>query len=187
MKLTRARLLFLSLFLTIVFFDCCKREEKAERNIVQEIQQTGRLVTAEYTVQKLVKAADNRTWYKIGDRKILMSVEARVRAGIDLQQVRKENITIRDSVIQLRLPPPTVFSVSLPPGRIKVQYQEVDFFRTPFSAEEREALLQQAESQVRRLADSLGILETAKAGAEIFFRRLLQGKGYKETTIEFGK
>jgi hypothetical protein len=187
MNLMDAKTLFLSLFLTFAICYGCKRKEKEQRNIVQEIQQTGMLVTAEYTLQKIVKAADNRTWYKIGERKILMSVEAVVKAGIDLQQIRKEAVSVRDSVIELQLPAPKIFSVSLPPDKITVQYQEVGFLRSQFSAGEREALLQQAERQIRGLADSLGILQTAQVNAATFLRRLLQGRGFKDVQIRFEK
>lgn len=178
---------FLFLFLTTLLFYCCKQKQKEEKSIVQEVQQTGVLVTAEYTLQKMVKASDNRTWYKLGDRKILLSAEAVVKAGVDLQQLKPQNVSVHDSTIQLQLPAPKIFSLSLPPEKIKVQYEAVDFFRTRFSAAEREALLRQAESQIRELADSLGILETAKTNAAAFLQRLLTGKGFRTVKVEFEK
>lgn len=145
------------------------------------------MVTAEYTLQKMVKANDNQTWYKLGDRRILISVEAIVKAGINLQQVKKDDVKIRDSVIQLQLPRPTIFSVSLPPDKIEVKFESVSFFRNQFSAAEREGLLQQAETQVLQLARSLGILETAQTNAVTFLRRLLLQEGFKEVKITFAK
>lgn len=173
--------------LTFVLLFSCSREEKKEHNIVQSIQQSGKLVTAEYTLSKMVKASDNKTWYKIGDRRILISAEAIVKAGVDLQALGQDDVTIRDKVITLRLPAPQVFSVSIPPEKIRVMYQDVSFFRSQFSAAEREDLLRQAERQVRSVADSLGILQTAKKNAELFIRNLLQQGGFQTVTIEFEK
>jgi hypothetical protein len=185
MKLVRRKHIPLFFFLTIVVGYRCAHKEPEEKSILPAIQQTGQLITAEYTLQKMVKASDNKTWYKIGDRSILISVQAIVKAGIDLQRVTKEDVVVHDSTIRLQLPPPTIFSVSLPPDQIKLQYQDVSFFRSQFSAAEREALLRQAESQVRQLADSLGILATAKANATTFLQRLLQGKGFKQVIVEY--
>lgn len=182
--MTAQKTLFL---LTFVLLFSCGREEKKERSIVQAIQQSGKLVTAEYTLSKMVKASDNKTWYKVGDRRILISAEAIVKAGVDLQALGQEDITIRDKVITLRLPPPQVFSVSISPEKIRVLYQDVSFFRSQFSATEREGLLRQAERQVKSVADSLGILETAKKNAELFIRNLLQQGGFQTVTIEFEK
>ncbi|HEV7333682.1 MAG TPA: DUF4230 domain-containing protein [Flavisolibacter sp.] len=173
--------------LTLVMLFSCGRNEKKESVVVQSIQQTGKLVTAEYSLSKMVKASDNKTWYKIGDRRILISAEATVKAGIDLQTLGEDNVDISDEAIRVQLPLPQIFSVSIPPEKIRVLYQDVSFFRSQFSAAEREDLLRQAERQVRTVADSLGILQTAQKNAELFIRNLLQQGGYQTVTIEFKK
>lgn len=187
MKLVDWKYSLLFVVLTIVGMNRCRQKPPPTKNIIPLIQQTGQLVTTEYTLQKIVRAADNQTWYKIGDRRILLSVQAVVKAGVDLERVGKQDVALRDSVLQLVLPPPRIFSVSLPPDKVQVVYQDVSVLRSPFSAAEREALLRQAESQVRRLADSLGILETARQNATTFLRRLLVGNEFKDVIIEFRK
>lgn len=186
-ELMNSKFLHVFIFFVIAFVPACQQKKQERSNIVQSIQETGQLVTAEYTLQKMVKANDNQTWYKLGDRRILISVEAIVKAGINLQQVKKDDVKIRDSVIQLQLPRPTIFSVSLPPDKIEVKFESVSFFRNQFSAAEREGLLQQAETQVLQLARSLGILETAQTNAVTFLRRLLLQEGFKEVKITFAK
>lgn len=183
-KMTAQKTLFL---LTLVILFSCGKEEKAERNIVQAIQQTGKLVTAEYTLSKMVKARDNQTWYKIGDRRILISTEASVKAGVDLQTLSAADVEISEETIRVKLPSAQIFSVSIPPEKIRVLYQDVSFFRSRFTAAERESLLRQAEAQVKSVADSLGILQTAQKNAELFIRNLLQQGDYKTITIEFKK
>jgi len=165
----------------------CGREEKKESNVLQAIRQTGRLIIAEYSLSKMVKASDNKTWYKVGDRRILISVEARVKAGVDLQVVGEEDVSVSGDAITIRLPAPQIFSISLPPDKINVLYQDVSAFRSQFSAAERENLLQQAEKQVRSVADSLGILQTAQKNAALFIRNLLQQGGFETVTIESKK
>lgn len=174
-------------FLTYLLLSSCQNKEAKNNSVVQAIQQTGRLITAEYSVSKMVRADDNKTWYKWGDRRILLSTEAVVTAGVDLQTVTAADISIDQSNISVRLPPPQVFSVSLPPSKIKVLYEDVSAFRSRFSAGEREALLRQAEGQVRRLADSLGILATARTNADVFMRKLLQQAGFENISLRFEK
>jgi hypothetical protein len=175
------------LVLTFILLLGCGPKEQKESVVVQSIQQTGQLVTVEYSLSKMIKATDNKTWYKLGERRILLSAQATVKAGVDLQTVTPDDVTINEKSIQLRLPAPQVFSVSIPPDKIKVLYQDVAFFRSRFSASEREDLLRQAEKQVRSLTDSLGILQTAQTNAETFLRNLLQQGGFQTIRFEFVK
>jgi hypothetical protein len=173
--------------LTSFLLFCCKNRENKEGSIVQAIQQTGQLVTVEYSLSKMVRAADNNTWYKFGDRRILISTEATIKAGVDLQGITAEDVSVTGDNIELSVPPPQVFSVSIPPDKIQVLYEDVSPLRSRFTAAEREALLRQAEKQIRSLTDSLGILQTARVNAETFLRNLLQQGGYKNVTIRFEK
>jgi hypothetical protein len=177
----------LLLVLTYLLLFSCGKKKDEENTVLQAIQQTGQLVTVEYSLTKMVKARDNRTWYKVGDRRILISTEATVKAGVDLQTISDDNFSVSGNTIRLEVPAPRVFSVSIPPEKIRVLYQDVSFFRTQFSAAERETLLKEAERQIRSITDSLGILTTAQTNADTFLRKLLQQGGYQDITIEFRK
>lgn len=149
------------------------------------VKETGQLVTAEYTLSKIIKADDNKTWYKIGNRKLLMSCEALVKAGINLENLTEKNIQVMEDSISLTLPPPQFFSLNMPPDRIKVEYQEVDVLRDPFTAAERESLLAQAETQIRQTVDSLGILETAGTNGAVYLKTLLKAAGFDKVHIRY--
>lgn len=171
----------------LLLFSCGKKEKQRDLpSTILAIQQTGKLATAEYTLTKIIRASDNQTWYKWGDRKILMSCEAHLKAGIDLQQINKNNFYLEnDSTIAVTLPRAQLFSVDIPPGKIQVAYQDVGLLRDPFSAAEREQLLAQAERQIRSLASSLGILQTAEKNAVAYMQYFLQQAGYKQVNITF--
>ena len=149
------------------------------------VKESGQLVTAEYTLSKIIKASDDKTWYKVGNRKILMSCEAAVKAGINLQQVTEKDMVIEKDSISVRLPHAQFFSLHLPPDKIRVQFQETDILRDPFSAAEREQLLAQAEVQVRQIVDSLGILKTAETNGALYLQRLLGYAGFEKVNITF--
>ena len=172
------------LFIVLLFLAGC-RENKQLKQTILEVKKTGMLVTAEYTLGKIVKASDDKTWYKVGNRKILMSMEAQLKAGIDLQDITDKNLRQKDRALHVTLPHARIFSLSIPPEKIKMEYQEVDLLRDPFSAAEREQLLAQAEQQIRRLADSLRILQTAEENAALYFENLLQQSGYEKVVVSF--
>ena len=171
------------LFIVLLFLAGC-RENKQLKQTILEVKKTGMLVTAEYTLGKIVKASDDKTWYKVGNRKILMSMEAQLKAGIDLQDITDKNFRQKDRALHVTLPHARIFSLSIPPEKIKMEYQEVDLLRDPFSAAEREQLLAQ-EHQIRRQADSLRILQTAEENAALYFENLLQQSGYEKVVVSF--
>ena len=178
---------FFIVFIGLLFFACRQKEKQRDLpSTILAIQQTGKLATAEYTLTKIIRASDNQTWYKIGDRKILMHCEAHLKAGIDLQRIDKNNFEVQnDSVLTITLPHAQLLSVDIPPGKIRMAYQDVGLLRDPFSAAEREQLLVQAERQIRRLVASLGILQTAETNAVTYMQHLLQQAGYKQVSVVF--
>lgn len=172
-----------SLLLLFIFFSCKKENQSA--SILMSIQKNGTLVTTEYVINKIIKASDNQTWYKLGDRKILMSCEARIKAGVDLQTVTAEDIVVEEKNIHIQLPPVQLFSINIPPESIKIHHLEVGLLRDAFSSSEREKLLVQAEIQIRNLTDSLGVLKTAQENASAFMMNLMKQSGYETVTINF--
>lgn len=169
------------LFITLT---CCREQEPPEQKPdILALREMGDLATVEYTVTKIIKANDNRTWYKIGDRKILMSCEARIKAGVDLSAINRNNFAIDGKNVTLTLPPPKIISLNIPPENIKVEYEEVNIFRDPYKTGERDALAAQAEQQIRNSIDSLGILNQAKANTSLFVSKFLNQLGYENIRI----
>jgi hypothetical protein len=162
----------------------CKRQHEQEPNILS-LKEMADLATVEYTVTKIIKANDNQTWFKAGERKILMSCEANIKAGIDIGSVNKNNFKIDGKNVSVRLPEPKVISISIPAERIKVEYQDVGLFRDPYTASERNQLAAQAETQIRNSIDSLGILQQAKANTSLFVSNFLKRLGYENIDITY--
>lgn len=143
------------------------------------------LATVEYTVTKIIKANDNKTWFKLGERKILMSCEAHIKAGVVMSLITKKDFTIDDKEITLLLPQPKVISLSIPAETIKVEFQDISLFRDPFKTAERDQLAAQAETQIRKSIDSLGILQQAKINTSLFVNNLLVRLGYEKINITY--
>ena len=176
------RLLTLIIIMSLLF--SCKKKNNI--NEVFALREMSELATVEYMVTKIIRASDDQTWYKIGDRKILMSCEASVKAGIDMSAIKEENISIEGKSISLVLPKAHLISVNMKPENIKVEYQETGLFRSNFSAGERDQLMAQGEAQIKRSVDSLGIIQTAETNASLFISNYLKQLGYNRIHIRFG-
>lgn len=177
---------FLFTFTGFLLLAACAGKKKAGQEILA-LKEMSELATVEYTVTKMVKANDNKTWYTIGDRKILMQCEAHLKAGIDLSELKEEDIRISGKKIELTLPAAKLISLNIPPDSIKEAYQHVGALRQNFSAAEKNEMLRQAETQIRESVDSLGILRTAESNASLFISKFLRQFGYEEINIRFGK
>lgn len=171
------------LFLIILCVGCNKKEKQLQQ--VLALQQMNDLATVEYVVTKIIKANDNKTWYKIGDRKILMSCKATLTAGIDLTAIKATQVNIDGKNITLTLPHSKMISVNIKPEDIVEAYQAVDILRQPFNSEERNQLAMQAEKQINESVGELGILQTAETNAALFVNNFLRRLGYKSIKINF--
>ncbi len=167
---------------------CAERvpEDTTQREI-EAISQMRELSLVEYRVRKIVKADDEGEWYKIGDRKILLSCTAYLKAGIDLSGFSAEDVDINrlDGSVTIRVPHAKLLSLDMPASEIREEYDHVTMLRHSFSAEERNALLRQGEKQIRSSVPSLGILEKAEENARRFFESVFTKMGFTSVEVVF--
>lgn len=178
-----------SVYIYILLFfllAACKSQLPGNIETIAALQNMQELATVEYTVTKVVKANDNKIWYTIGDRKILLTCQASIKAGIDLAQLRPDDIKVRGKSITIRLPEPKILSVNLPPENIKVAYSEVGILRSDFTTAEKDALMAQAEKQIWAAGNDLGILEQAKLNTQTFLVGFLKQMGFESIGLEYG-
>jgi hypothetical protein len=179
------RLMLKKILLILFLATGCSKKQDPQKQLLFSLREMSDLATVEYTVTKIIKANDNKTWFKIGDRKILMSCEAHIKAGVDMSGISKENFTIEDKNITLQLPEPKIISLSIPAETIKVEFEDISLFRDPFKTAERDQLAAQAETQIRNNINSLGILEQAKINTSLFVNNLLTRLGYQNIKIAY--
>ena len=165
---------------------CRGRLGKTTEESLRELSAAGDLVTCEYTVSKVIKADDMVPW-KIGDRKILFSCNAYLKAGVDMAAYNPAKTVIdreKKSVI-LVLPSPKVLSVNIPVEEIRLVYSRVTGLRDEFSADERGRLLRQGEEAILRDVPKMGIIRDARENAVAFFEPLLRSLGFEDINIYF--
>jgi hypothetical protein len=171
--------------LFLAFLMGCAGKNEARKPVVFSLQQIGKLATAEYQITRIVKASDSQTWYKVGNRKILISCTASVKAGIDFMQLKQQQVAEQEEKVFVQLPRPEILSLNIPPDGIKVAYTDVGVFRDPFSSTEINAIMRTAENQIRRQVNGLDILATARTNASAFVTRFLTTAGFKEVYVSF--
>lgn len=173
------------IFLIINLSSCSTKSLPEQKQEILTLREMNELATAEYTITKIVKASDNKTWFKFGERKILISCTGIIKAGIDLSSLKEDNISINNKDITLYLPAAKIITLNIPAENIKVEHQQTGFWRDQFNNEEQNALMIQAELQIRNTSDSLGILQSAQTNSQSFISGFLKRLGYKTVNIEF--
>lgn len=178
---------FLVLLSCIFLFACKSKEEELPVVDIHHIQELGTLATTEYTFGKIVQLNDDKDWYRWGDRKILISVRARAKAGVDLTKMNEQDIEVSEDkkTVKLTLPPAEIVSFDMNPNEINTEMTDVNGFRTDFSQEEKMKVLQLGEKSIRREMMESNILSDAKKNARVFLKDLYQDMGYETVIIDF--
>lgn len=181
---------FSVLFLALLATAGCSRHNEVEEMVKREVQaisEMRQLGLVEYRVRKIVKADDEGEWYKIGDRKILLSCTAYLKAGLDLTSFDMDDVDVDRLAgrVTVTLPHAVLLSLDIPASEIRQEYDHVTMLRQSFSAEERNALLRQGEKQIRDSVPSLGILEKAEENAGKFFESVFSKMGFSTVEVTF--
>lgn len=158
---------------------------------LNKMKQAAELSTVQYTVQKVVSNSDE-SWRIFGDRKILFSFKAVIKAGIDMEKFDATKVRVVESrrdkkkKIWLELPQPRILSYNIRPDDVKQLYSEVSLLRTEYSNEERDAIVTKGEMELkmdRELTEM--ILRDARLNAEVFMKMLLLRNGFTDVNISF--
>ena len=165
---------------------CSADEKSLLDNAFGKLTNISQIGTVEYTISKLI-IVDSNAFYKIGERKIIFSCEATMKAGIDLSTFTKEDVVLdkKNKIINVTLPAPTVLAFNMPADKIKLEYSKVSGLRSEFTVAERNNLLVQGEKEILADAGNLGIYDDAKENATVFFQSLLGMAGYEDVVVNF--
>ncbi len=171
----------------LLLISCKEKSEELPKTEIYNIQDLGTLATTEYTFGKIIYLNDSKDWYRFGDRKILISVKAKVKAGVDLTKVNKDDIVISEdnTKISLKLPAPEIVSFDMNPNDIKTEMKDVNGFRFEFTQQEKVKILQLGEENIKREMLQSSILNDAKKNTRIFLIDFYKDMGYQEVDVEF--
>ena len=162
--------------------------------LVTQVQRCAKLYTAEYRVHKIVTHDDvvrlkgsllQRNFnikVPLGDRKIAIPIDAKLKAYIDFSQFSERNIERQGDKITILLPDPKVTMTSSKIDQKNIK-QYVALTRANFSDAELADYQQQGREAIIADIPKLGILETAQANAAKVLVPMLKEIGYEEQNI----
>lgn len=179
-------LFVLSAISLVLMSSCKKSSEDIIHEKINSLSEMAELGTVEYTIKKIIKV-DDAVWYKYGDRKILFSCTAYLKAGIDMKNFSPDMVKYNSDQksVEITLPKPVLLSYDVPAEKIKQEYSNVSGFRLDFTPEEKLNLKQQGEASIVSEVSGYGILEEAEKNATDFFVALLQHAGIENVNVSF--
>lgn len=177
---------FLIVALTLLS-SCRSSEDELLSKRILGLKKMAELGTVEYTIKKVIKADDNIDWYKYGERKILFSCTAFLKAGIDMAEFSPDDVIIdkTSKSISVTLPDAKLLSYNIPIELIQQEYCNITGLRKKYSPEEIHELKIQGEKSILEKVGSYGILDDARNNAKDFFEATFAQLGYENITVNF--
>jgi hypothetical protein len=156
--------------------------------VVQRIQRLSRLETVVYSIDTVVEGSKSSAVLPdllAGDR-ILLVVHGQSIAGIDLAQLKPEDVRITDKdggqSIHVTLPPSQLFLTSIDNQHTRVYVRSTGLL-VPADPNLETDTRAKAEQQLQQSALADGILDTASKNARATVTTLLYGLGFKQVDV----
>jgi len=176
---------FLLYSFLILFLVACSPEKELREVDVYEIRNIGELSTTEYTVGKIIKLNDKaQEWYKYGDRKILISCKAKIKAGVDLSSLKEGDIIVSGKKIVTYLPKAKLTSFEMDPRDIYTEKESISGFRDKFTQSEKNLFLKQGEKATLENLPQTGIIKDANKNTSIFIEEFYKNLGFEEVIVK---
>lgn len=169
----------------LVTFSCNNEPDRAL--VISKLKNTAKLATVEYIVTKVISAKDNNLFAK--DAYFFAETEAVIKAGIDLEKLKEEDVKIEGRRISIKLPAVEIINFSYPAEGFRVIEKYSDesaIFRwNSIGVSEKDDLYRQGEADIRSNINDLGIIKSAQTNTGILLKRILTISGFEEIYIEF--
>jgi hypothetical protein len=148
--------------------------------IIHEVKPLARLESIQYTVEKVITAetAQGPFGFLFGDKLILVA-HGTVVAGVDLSQIKAEDIAVENGILTIKMPGPEIFSVSVNNQKSYI-YNRTTGVLTHGDVNLETTARRAAEDQIRQAAIDDGILEQAQVNAQNVLNQFLSSLGYKD-------
>jgi len=175
------------LLLFVVMASACNRSEPDRAMVISKLKNSAKLATVEYVVTKVISTKDNNWFAK--DAYFFAETEATIKAGIDLDKLKDDDIKIEGSKISVLLPPIEIINFSYPSEGFKVIEEYTDeaaiFKWNSINVGTKDDLYRQGEADIRQNIKDLGIINTAKKNTRLLLTKILSLSGFEEIYIDF--
>jgi len=173
--------------LIVFFIVSCQTDDRAF--VVGKIKNASDLATTEFVIDKIVYGSKTRTlaWFKLNETNFLAYSQAVVKTGIDLNQIKENDIIIDGDKIVLKLPSIEVINFSYPPASFVEDslVSNTRAFLNTINIRDQEEFFRLAELDIRANLGYMGLVKTSQNHTRQMFHALLTSLGYKEIYISF--
>ena len=142
--------------------------------IIHDIQSLARLETIHYSPEKVILFGD----------KLLFVAHGEVIAGLDMEKLEEDDLTLRNGVLYVTLPPAEIFVATLDNNKSYVYNRETGIL-TKGQTDLETLARQTAEDEILAAALEDGILDQAEINAENFLARFFRTMGYPDVVFEY--
>lgn len=184
------------ILLSLLLLGCSKGNQKSPMEIaLPMINNCSKLYTAQYNVHKIITYEDMTAiegslfFEKIsipipGERKLVIPVDATIKAYIDFGQITKDNISVdsEGKKVTITLPNPQIVLSSA-----KIDYknekQYLSWNRSKFSNEEKENFIKQGRASILASMANSDIIDRSRVNAFKTLQPILVAAGFSPENI----
>jgi hypothetical protein len=157
--------------------------------VVGKIKKASKLATTEFTVDKIVFGVKRKklVWViNLNEARFLAHSTAIIKAGVDLQKLKEEDVTIDGKKIALVLPAVEIINFSYPAELFAEDTLISDnAFLNKISLADQEQFFQDAETDIRNSLKYMNIVETTQQKTRLLLETMLKTLDYTEIYIDF--
>ncbi|MEO6966189.1 MAG: DUF4230 domain-containing protein [Acidobacteriaceae bacterium] len=157
----------------------------SQPTVVNKIQRLQRLETVTYSLDKIIEGDRESPIlpnFLAGD-KLLLVVHGEVIAGVDLSQLKSNDIDIRGRNVRVHLPPSQIFITALDNTKTRV-YSRTTGLLVPEDPNLESEVRAKAQDQIQQAALADGILATASKNAQATIQSMLLGLGFEHVVFD---
>lgn len=177
----------ISIFLFFAILSCGEEVKAPPIADIYEIRDIGILSTTEYTIGKIIQLEDSLTgmesYYKIGERKILISCKAKVKAGVDFSNLKEGDITVSGNTIEIELPPSQITSFTMDPKDVHTEMESITGLRHGFTQSDKNNYMRQGEESIREDLKQTSLLKDADKNARTFLEDFYKQLGFEKVIV----
>ncbi len=146
--------------------------------MLKQVQTLSQLVTVKYVLEKVVILEDIK-WY--GENRVLLVAHGVVKAGVDLQEIKPEDVRVDDKKVLVKLPPARITDVYLDDKKTRVVDRTTGLLRA-FDKDLEQSARRQAVEDLSISARVNGINGDAEERARLQLTNLFHQLGLE---VEF--
>jgi hypothetical protein len=155
--------------------------------LLKQVQTLSELVTVRYVMEKVVVwevPPENLLGQMFaGDNRILLLAHGIVKAGIDFDKIKPEDLQVQGKTITIKLPNSRITDAYLDDRQTKVIERTTGFLRS-FDKDLEQTTRQYAVDDIQRAARLNGILKDAEERARLQLTNLFYQLGFEKVEIE---